>query len=83
MKHGSHSPPASLVTAFSHTVVHADREQVPDEGNGGVIGAIRHMLEFSLELLDNMSLSDVNSEYVQSLHWYKSLPAMLAGNSPR
>ena len=67
-----------------HAAVREDHEQVPDEGNGAVVEAIRHMLEFALELLGTGNLSGVvDSEYVQGLHWYKSLPAVLAGNAPR
>lgn len=67
-----------------HAVARGDHEQVPGEGNGDVVEAIRHMLEFALELLGTGHLSGVvDSEYVQSLHWYKSLPAVLAGNAPR
>lgn len=67
-----------------HAAARGDHEQVPDEGNGDVVDAIRHMLEFALELLGTGHLNGVvDSEYVQSLHWYKSLPAVLAGNTPR
>lgn len=58
---------------------HGDYDQVPDEGNGDVVETIRHMLGFALQLLETGSLSDVvDSEYVQGLDWYKSLPAVLA-----
>ena len=75
----SHSPRAPLPTSALRAVAHEDYAQVPEEGNGAVVEAIRHMLEFALELLDAGNLDDVvNSEYVQSLPWYKSLPTVLS-----
>lgn len=57
-----------------------DYDQVPRKGKGEVFDAVRHMLEFALELLNAGGLDEVvDSTYVRNLHWYSSLPRVLAG----
>lgn len=63
-------------------VVFTDYAQVPDEGNGGVFDAVRHLLQLALKLMTTGNLDEeVDSEYVQGLDWYNSSIAVLAVRS--
>lgn len=54
---------------------------MPELGFTDVLDGVCHLLTFALDLL-TVGLIDeqVDSEYVQGLEWYRTLPGDLAGN---
>lgn len=74
------SPPVSNIPQLASFF--ADYAQVPEEGRGDVLDAVRHLLELALKLMTTGSLDEeVDSEYVQGLDWYNSSIAVLAVES--
>lgn len=54
---------------------------MPELGFVDVLDGVRHLLTFALDLL-TVGLIDeqVDSEYIQGLEWYGTLPGILAGD---
>ena len=59
----------------------SDRSRMPELGFVDVLDGVRHLLTFALDLL-TVGLIDeqVDSEYIQGLEWYGTLPGILAGD---
>lgn len=59
--------------------VPADYDRIPDLGRSDVCDAVHHILYFALDLLTaGRNDTQVDREYIHSLHWYRTLPKVLA-----
>lgn len=54
---------------------------MPGLGFTDVLDGVRHLLSFALDLMTvGLIDQEVDSEYIQGLEWYHTLPGVLAGS---
>lgn len=59
-----------------------DRARVPHLGQNDVLDGVHHLLSFALDLMTVGYIDqEVDSEYIQGLAWYHTLPGILAGSA--